>query len=361
MAQLIHDSGVRCTFHSTHCIIQGEGSDKILGIGKMMKNMYFIEGIVENYFCNLFDPRRLTLKQWHIFLGHPSLTTMKHMGGITEKFTEEMVRELEQCEVCFKAKQCREPFSVLNRRTDSLFDLVHVDLWGSYATENLCSTKYMLTIVEDYSRVTWTYLLDSKEKIYEVFHTYIKMVQTQFGRTLKMVRSDHGSEFMNYRFKRMLDSFGILVQNSCVYTPQQNGIVERKHRTLLDSARALMFQAELPDKFWPYSLMTATWMINRLPSRILDWKTPYEVLFGTPPDMSILRPFGCLAYAANVSPRKRKFDSRSHRCAFLGYDITHKGFLLYDLNTHRIFTSRDVKFFPDTYPFSDVVGAAQQP
>lgn len=113
-----------------------------------------------------------------------------------------------------------------------------------------------------------------------------------------------------------------------------------------------MFQSSLPERFWPYSLMTATWMINRLPSRVLDCKTPYEVLFGAPPDLTIRRPFGCLAYAANVTPRKRKFDSRSHKCAFVGYDMRHKGYLLYDLSTHRVFTSRDVKFFTNSYPFS---------
>lgn len=146
----------------------------------------------------------------------------------------------------------------------------------------------MLTIVEDHSRVTWIYLLDSKEKVFGVFHTFIKMVQNQFGRTMKVLRTDQGGEFMSAKFNQMLDNYGILHQKSCVYTPQQNGIVERKHRTLLDSARALMFQSSLPDKFWPYALMTATWMKNRIPSRILDWKTPYEVLFGYAPDMSIL-------------------------------------------------------------------------
>lgn len=100
-------------------------------------------------------------------------------------------------------------------------------------------------------------------------------------------------------------------------------------------------------------------MINRLPSQILDWKIPCEVLFGIVPDMTILRPFGCLAYAANVSPKKRKFDSRSLKCVFLGYEVLHKGYLLYDLQTHKIFTSRDVKFFIDSFIFSTTVEEGQ--
>lgn len=109
-----------------------------------------------------------------------------------------------------KAKQIREPFPVLNRRTDGLLELVHVDLWGSYATDNLCGTKYMLTIVEDYSMVIWSFLLDIKENVYKVFCNFIKMVQTQFGKVIKFMRSNHGSKFMNHKFTQMLDSFGIL-------------------------------------------------------------------------------------------------------------------------------------------------------
>lgn len=114
-----------------------------------------------------------------------------------------------------------------------------------------------------------------------------------------------------------------------------------------------MFQSSLPKKFWPYSLLTTTWMINRLPSRVLDWKSPYEILFGVAPDLSILRPFGCLVYAVNVTPHRGKFVSRSNKCIFLGYDPAYKGYLLYDLHSHKVYSSRDVKFFPDTYHFSD--------
>lgn len=274
------------------------------------------------------------------------------MSDFTGKITEDIMAELEQCEICLKAKQCREPFPVLQRRTSQLFDMVHVDVWGPYSAENLCSTRYILTIVEDHSRVVWTYLLENKEKVHEVMHTYIKMVQNQFGRVVKVLRTDNGTEFVNHKFRHMVENFGILHQRSCVYSPQQNGIVERRHRTLLNTARALMFQSAMPIKFWPYSILTATWMINRLPSRVLDWNTPYGVLFGAPPDLNMLRPFGCLAYAVDVSPKRGKFDPRSNKCVFLGYEMAHKGFLLYDLQTHKVYSSRDVKFFPNTYPFS---------
>lgn len=104
VAQLNQDSATKCSFMDNHCIIQSRESDKILGIGKMINNLYVIEIVAENYYCNLFDSRSLSAKQWHIFLGHPSLTTMRHIKGISADFTDVIVKELEQCEVCFKAK-----------------------------------------------------------------------------------------------------------------------------------------------------------------------------------------------------------------------------------------------------------------
>lgn len=97
-------------------------------------------------------------------------------------------------------------------------------------------------------------------------------------------------------------------------------------------------------------------MLNRVPSRVLNWKSPYEVLYGKAPDYQMLRPFGCLAYAANLVAHRGKFDTRSLKCIFLGYEAFHKGYLLYNLDTHTLLISRDVKFMVDTFPY---VGAQE--
>lgn len=178
------------------------------------------------------------------------------------------------------------------------------------------------------------------------------MVKTHFHKKVKVFRSDNGTEFVNRQMAQLFSEQGIHHQRSCPYSPQQNGVVERKHRTLLNSARALMFHSGLPLKFWPYSLLTATWILNRIPSEVLDWLSPCEVLFKKEPDFSMLRPFGCLAYAMNLSPYRGKFDTRSIKCIFLGYNHSHKGYQLNDLDNHNVFVSRDVKFVHDKFPFA---------
>ncbi|KAL0423307.1 UNVERIFIED_CONTAM: Retrovirus-related Pol polyprotein from transposon RE1 [Sesamum radiatum] len=116
-------------------------------------------------------------------------------------------------------------------------------------------------------------------------------------------------------------------------------------------ARALLFHASLPKKFWGESILTATYLINRLPSPFLNWKSPYEILYNKKPPVDHLKIFGCLCFAANVSPHKSKFDERSIACVFLGYSQTHKAYRLFDLKTNTIFSSRDVIFHESSFPF----------
>lgn len=335
-------------------------TDHLVGVGRMHDNLYLMDIIIENHYISFFNPRDMSLNDWHIFKGHPSVSVMQHMNFPKGRQYDEAVKIIENYEVCIKAKQSRDSFPVLNKRTTELFEMVHGDIWGPYTQENICHTSYVLNMVEDFSRTIWTFLLQSKDQVHEILANYIQFIQTQFDKRIKAFRTDHGTEFLNRNVAHLFSQNGISNQKSCVYTPQRNGIVERRHRHLLATARALMFQSGLPIRFWPYSLLTATWIINILPSRILEWKSPHELLFGNALDYSMIRPFGCFAYAANLVPNRGKFYSRSIKCVFLGYDVSHKGFLLLDLSNEKILISRDVKFVTDNFPFhTDVIIPAE--
>jgi len=175
------------------------------------------------------------------------------------------------------------------------------------------------------------------------------LTKNQFSYKLKKIRSDNGKEFLLNDF---YNSKGIFHETSCVVTPQQNGIFERKHQHLLNVCRALLFQAKIPNIFWSYSLKLVVHLINRLPTPFLSNQSPYELVYSTKPDFSNLKVFGCLAYTSSANIGKTKLDFRSLKCVFLGYKSGTKGYVLYDLHSKSIFVTRNVIFHENIFPYS---------
>lgn len=176
----------------------------------------------------------------------------------------------------------------------------------------------MLTI-DGCTRSTWIFLLYHKDAVCVTLKHLFAMTQNLHLRKIKCVRIDNGIKFTNKDCKQLFGDLGILHHKRCVYAPQQNGVVERKHRHLLAATRSPMFQSGLLRNFWGECILMATYLINRLPSRILKWKSPYEMLYNKKPDYTNLRNFGCLVYLTNTKPNKDKFDYRASKGVFISY------------------------------------------
>ncbi|XP_075112241.1 uncharacterized protein LOC142182149 [Nicotiana tabacum] len=169
---------------------------------------------------------------------------------------------------------------------------------------------------------------ESKCEVVTVLKDFLIMVKSQFDMNVKVLRSDNGREFFNSSFNELLASLGIVHQSSCPYTPQQNGVVERKNRYILEVARALQFQSSVPNRFWGDSIKTTV--------------------------------FGCMCFSSNL-PKGDKFAKRARKLVLIGYSEVQKGYRLFDLETKAIFVSRDVSFREHIFPFKESVTTPQDP
>lgn len=157
--------------------------------------------------------------------------------------------------------------------------------------------------------------------------------------------------FLNTILSTLFNSLDIIHQTTCAYTPQRNGVVERKHRHILELTRAIRFQAYIPLKFWGLCAQAAVYIINRLRSSVINNNTPYTMIFHKLSSLSHLRVLGCLCFAKALQETD-KLKSMSRIAIYMGYAFTQKGYLLYDLTSHTFFVHRDVLFKEDVFPLN---------
>jgi len=318
----------------------------LIGAGKCKDELYYFHGIRREMACKTDGMNSMEL--WHKRMGHPSIKIIQMIPGISKHGSSSEFNKV--CDICFRAKQTREKFAVSEHNANNIFEMVHCDLWGPYRTPSTSGAYSFLTIVDDYSRAVWIYLLTDKREVSQTIKNYFSLIERQFQKQIKIFRSDNGTEFTCMK-KHFLEK-GIIFRTSCTATPQQNGRVERKHMHILYVARALRFQGNLPIEFWGECILTAGNLINRTPSQVLNGKSPYKMLHGKAPEYEHLRVFGSRCYAHNKGRKGDKFASRSKRCAFIGYPYGKKGWKLLDLESREIFLSRDVEFVEPVYPFA---------
>lgn len=179
----------------------------------------------------------------------------------------------------------------------------------------------------------------SKDETAGYIKDYIQKVKTQFDRKPKFIRSNRGKEYINAELKTFLKQEGIQVQYTVAYSPQQNGVAERKNRLLMEMVRCMMIDAEMPNKYWGEAIITANYLQNRLPTKATE-RTPHELWFTKKSNVNQLRIFGCTAFAHIPKEQRRKLNVKELR--FVGYTEDSKAFRLLDTTTDRIIISRDV-------------------
>ncbi|KAJ9556254.1 hypothetical protein OSB04_010868 [Centaurea solstitialis] len=282
---------------------------------------------------------------WHCRLGHINKKRVELLlkGGFLGSFD---YKPFDNCESCLSGKMTKQPFNKENERAIDLLEIIHTDVCGPFSHVARGGYRYFITFTDDFNRYGYVYLMRHKSESFERFREFQNEVQNQLGRKIKFLRSDRGGEYLSDEFDNHLMECGIVSQLTPPYTPQMNGVSERRNRTLLDMVRTMMCHSTLPISFWGHALETAAHILNRAPTKSVE-KTPYELWKGKKPNISFLRIWGCEVYVKR--PTSEKLKPKSDKCFFVGYPRTTVGYYFYNPEENKVFVARNGKFLEEKF------------
>lgn len=275
------------TFFPGSVVIQDLKTETMIGEGCESNGLYYLKECASSTACSI----SISPLQIHCRLGHPSLEKLKILIPSLSH-----VSSLE-CESYQLGKHHHVHFPTrVNGRASAPFLLVHSNIWGPSCVASKLGFRYFVTFVGDYLMVTWLYLMKDRPELFSIFPSFWAKVQTEFNVPIRILRSDNAREYFSTTFNTFMADL-VLFTNLLVLTPQQNEVVERKNMYLLEITRCLLFQMNVPKSFWAYAIFTTCYLISKMPSFVLDSKSPHSILF--PQECLFQLPpciFGCVCF-----------------------------------------------------------------
>lgn len=333
--------GFTVCFGDSSCTILHNG--KQIGIADEVNGLYKLRQ--PNKVCSL-KSNEYCIHDWHRIFGHRDPNAIKAMNksGMLDGMKMVDCGKSLQCETCMKAKTTRLPFpKKALKKSNKVLELIHTDVCGPMQVESFGKKKWLLTIIDDFSRYTVIYFLRNKSDVGESVKEYIAMVENKFGCKPKTIRSDRGGEYMAGELKQFFRTKGIATQYTAPYSPQQNGVAERKNRTLIEMARCMLTDAHLPYYLWAEAVSMANYIQNRTITKGAD-EIPHILWYGTKPSVVNWQIFGTKCYVHVPSEKRRKLDNTATQMIFIGYDSESKAYRCFDPVNRKLVISRDVRF-----------------
>ena len=354
--------GYSCSFGNNKFSLYYDS--KLVGSGSlsMYDNLYLLDTIAsfnETLHVNSRGTKRKLNDEnsaglWHKRLGHISKQRIERLvsDGILGPLD---FSDFNVCVECVKGKRTNIRRLGAERATDIL-ELIHTDICGPFPTASWNGQQYFITFTDDYSRYGYLYLIHEKSQALDVFKAYKAEVENQLNKTIKAVRSDRGGEYYGRfdgsgeqrpgPFAKFLEECGIVPQYTMPGSPSMNGVAERRNRTLKEMVRSMISHTTLPNSLWGEALKTATYILNRVPTKATV-KTPYELWTGKKPSIRHLHIWGCPAEARPYRPNEKKLDSRTVSSYFVGYSERSRGYKFYDPASRSFFETGNAKFFEE--------------
>ncbi|KAF8725661.1 hypothetical protein HU200_020204 [Digitaria exilis] len=314
-------------------------------VPRAASRLYILKVVVDKPVC-LAAHTEETAWRWHARYGHLGFQGLQKLSKGEMVIGLPRIDHVNQvCDGCLVGKQRRFPFPAASKfRARQRLELVHADLCGPITPATPGGKKMFLLAVDDMSRYMWLVLLVTKDESSTAIVRLQAGAEKEAERKLGTLRTDRGGEFTARAFGDYCAGQGIQRHFTAPYTPQQNGVVERRNQTVLGMARCMLKAMGVPGRFWGEAVTTAVFILNRAPTKSLDSKTPYEAWYEKKPAVHYFRTFGCVAHVKNTGGHLKKLDDRSKAMVFLGYEPGTKAYRLYDPGADRVHVSRDVVF-----------------
>lgn len=299
------------------------------------------------------------LKLWHKRLAHVNQQTIQEMmkyksvDGLSTIAEEEFKKSNTSicsvdCEPCILGKQHRKHFPSSSKdRASQVGQRIHVDICGPIGEPTISGSKYFILFKDEFSNFRHIYFMKSTKETENMIRKYLARFKSQTLTNVLTIVSDNGSEFTSNKVQEMLLKFNIAHEKSTAYVPQQNGFIERDNRTILEAARAMLVDKNLPDKLWGEAANTAVYTINRVINKNTRTKTPHELYFGKKPRVNHLRIFGSLCYKKQEEKKRsgyqQKLEHRSKPVIMVGYERDNT-YRTYDPIENKVIISREIIF-----------------
>lgn len=334
------------TFDKNGCTIYDNEKRQIAKCSAQ-NGVYKLKTNVEN--CMLSNEKCNTAVMWHRRLGHINYQNLCKMrdGAVRGIEFDGDESQVKYCDVCAMGKQSRLPFKKSKSESKQLLELIHSDIVGPMETLSIGKARYLLTFIDDHSRKVFCYFLKHKSETYDCFTEFKNKVENHTERKIKYFRTDNGTEYTSTKFETLFKNAGIQHQLTTPYTPQQNGIAERYNRTIIERAKCLLFDAKLAKTFWAEAVNMAVYLVNRTVNANSGKATPEEIWTGSKIDLSHVKLFGTPIMVHIPKEKRVKWDPKSTKMVFVGYDPNTKGYRCANTSTRKIIVSRDVIFHED--------------
>jgi len=279
---------------------------------------------------------------WHRRLGHLSDNYMKKLSKIVDGLNIGKDCSTSGCSVCTQGKQSANTFNGTRTRAKRPLQLVHTDVCGPITPTSWSGERYYVSFIDDFTHFAIVYPIKEKSDTFNKLKIFEALATAHFGTRMSKLRCDNGGEYTSKALKEFCEGKGIEIQYTSPYCPQQNGHAERLNRTLCEKGRSLLIEGNLPKEMWNEAIQTAAYLLNRSYTTALNNVTPAELWFGSKPDISNLRVFGCKAYLLKPNHTRNKFDEKSELFTLIGYN--NHGYRLWDPKNKRIINGRNIKF-----------------